>query len=301
MKRLLVFAFGFLLLVPAKAQQDPMFSQYLYNMLAINPAYAGSRGQLSSALFYRNQWTGFDGAPITVNGSVHAPIRNTNASWGVNLFNDRIGVQNQNLINLNYAYRIIGSKGSLSLGLSGGLYQFGYDYNKLGDGFYDPALQGSDSYTLFNAGFGAYYQSSRMALGISVPHMFNGQLINQGAYQAVNPANHIYLTGSYLIVVSDDYRFKPSAMVKMVRNAPVQMDLNATLIYKNMLHLGVSYRTINEVSLMAQVQANKHWWVGYAYDIPFGVVSDVSTGSHELFIGFEFSFDKSKILSPRYF
>lgn len=301
MKKLLLFAFGLLLLLPAKAQQDPMFSQYLYNMLAINPAYAGSRGQLSSALFYRNQWTGFDGAPVTVNGSVHAPFRRTNGSWGINMFNDRIGVQSQNSINMNYAYRIIGAKGTLSMGLSAGVYQFSYDYNKLGDAFIDPLLQGSESYNLFNAGFGAYYQSSRMAIGVSVPHVLNGQVVGQGAYRKVNPSNHVFLTGSYLFVLADDYRFKPSAMVKLVRNAPVQMDLNATIIYKNKLHLGVSYRTINEVSIMSQIQVNKNWWIGYAYDIPFGVVSDVSTGSHELFIGFEISFDKSKILSPRYF
>lgn len=301
MKRILLFVFGLLLLLPAKAQQDPMFSQYLYNMLAINPAYAGSRGQLSSALFYRNQWTGFDGAPITVNGSVHSPIRGTNGAWGVNMFNDRIGVQSQNSVNFNYAYRVAGAKGTLSLGLSGGMYQYSYDYNKLGDAFIDPLLSGSETYTLINAGFGAYYQSSRMAVGLAVPHIFNSQMIDQSAFRAVSPTNHVFLTGSYLFVLGNDYRFKPSAMVKMVRNAPVQMDVNATIIYKNMFHFGMSYRTINEMSVMAQIQVNKHWWIGYAYDVPFGVVADVSTGSHELFIGFEISFDKSKILSPRYF
>jgi len=148
MKRLFLFAFGLLLLLPAKAQQDPMFSQYLYNMLAINPAYAGSRGQLSSSLLYRTQCTGFDGAPVTVNGSVHSPFKGTNGSWGVNLVNDRIGVQTQHSLNLNYAYRIISAKSTLSFGLRGGLYQFSYDYNKLGDAFIDPILAGSETYSL---------------------------------------------------------------------------------------------------------------------------------------------------------
>jgi len=140
-----------------------------------------------------------------------------------------------------------------------------------------------------------------MAIGLSVPHIFNGQMIDQGAYRAVKPNNHVFLTGSYLFVLGNDYRFKRSAMVKMVRNAPVQMDLNATIIYNNMLHFGVSYRTFNGLSFMAQVPVNKLWCIGYAYDVPFGVVAVVSTGRHELFLGFEISFDKSKILSPRYF
>lgn len=302
MKKYLFICLSLLALTPTYAQQDPMFSQYLYNMLALNPAYAGSRDMLSSTLFYRNQWTGFEGAPVTVNASVHAPFKNTNGAWGVNVFNDRIGIQNQNLINFNYAYRITGSKGNLSLGLSGGMYQFSYDYSTMQlDQQNDPLFQGNETYRLFNAGFGAYYQTSKMALGFSVPHIFNREIISQSSFKAVNPNSHVFMTGSYLIPLSNDYRFKPSVMVKYVKNAPVQADFNATVIYKNTLYLGVSYRTFQELSVMAQYQLNKNWWFGYAYDVPFGVVGDVSRGSHELFLGFEISFDKSKMLSPRYF
>lgn len=301
MKKLLFLSIATLALIPAKAQQDPMFSQYLYNMLVINPAYAGSRDLLSSTLFYRNQWTGFEGAPVTLNASVHAPFRN-NGAWGISVFNDRIGIQSQNMINFNYAYRVSGSKGNLSLGLSGGVYQFSYNYNDLKlDQQNDPLFQGNETHRLFNAGFGAYYQSSKMALGFSVPHLFNRQLFDQTSFRAVNPNNHMFVTGSYILPISNDYRFKPSAMLKYVRNAPLQADLNATIIYKNTLYMGVSYRTYREVSIMVQYQLNKSWWFGYAYDIPFGAVADVSRGSHELFLGFDISFDKSKMLSPRYF
>ncbi|MHB1278348.1 MAG: PorP/SprF family type IX secretion system membrane protein [Bacteroidia bacterium] len=302
MKKLLIFSIAIACLTPAKAQQDPMFSQYLYNMLAINPAYAGSRDLLSSTLFYRNQWTGFEGAPVTLNASVHSPFRSTKGSWGINLLNDRIGIQSQNMINFNYAYRITGSKGNLSLGLSGGMYQFSYNYNNLQlDQQNDPLFQGSETHRLFNVGFGAYYQSSKMALGFSVPHLLTRQLFDQTAFRAVNPNNHIFITGSYIIPLSNDYRFKPSVMLKYVAHAPLQADLNATLIYKNTLYLGISYRTYQEFSIMAQYQLNKNWWFGYAYDIPFGAVAHVSGGSHELFLGFDISFDKSKMLSPRYF
>ncbi|HCS20951.1 MAG TPA: hypothetical protein DIW47_10405 [Bacteroidetes bacterium] len=302
MKKLFILFFSILYLMPAKAQQDPMFSQYLYNMLAFNPAYAGSRDLLSSTLFYRNQWAGFEGAPVTVNGSVHSPFRNSRGSWGINLMNDRIGIQSQNMINFNYAYRIPGSRGNYSLGLSGGMYQFSYNYNDLQNGQQnDPLFQGNETHRLFNAGFGAYYQSSKMALGFSVPHLFTSNVFDQTVYRAVDPKNHMFFTGSYIIPLSNDYRFKPSAMLKYILHAPLQADLNATIIYKNTLYLGISYRTYQELSIMAQYQLNKNWWFGYAYDIPFGAVADVSRGSHELFLGFDISFDKSKMLSPRYF
>ncbi|MBI1223428.1 MAG: type IX secretion system membrane protein PorP/SprF [Bacteroidetes bacterium] len=301
MKKLLWIIAGLFAASPSFAQQDPMYSQYLYNMLTVNPAYAGSHEQLSTVLFYRNQWTGFKGAPVTTNISVHSPFKNTNGAWGINAFNDRIGVQKQDYLNLNYAYRIISSKGTLSLGMSAGVYQFSNNYNELQMGQGDPLFSGNETYKLFNFGFGAYYKTSKMALGISVPHFLNRAMVNRMAYKAVNPADHLYLTGSYLIFLSDDYVFKPSAMIRYVNNAPMQMDLNATIIYKNSLYMGISYRTINEASLMVQYQLNKNWWFGYAYDVPFGVVKSISRGSHEIFLGFDISFDKTKMLSPRYF
>ncbi|MDX5321882.1 MAG: type IX secretion system membrane protein PorP/SprF [Bacteroidota bacterium] len=302
MKKLIVFSIGLLSLLPLKAQQDPMFSQYLYNMLALNPAYAGSRDQVSSVLFYRNQWTGFEGAPVTYNASVHSPFRRSNGAWGINASSDKIGIQKENFINLNYAYRIIGPKGRLALGLSGGMYQYGYDYNELqlkGQG--DPLFQGSESYQLYNFGFGAYYQTGKLALGLSVPHLVTSKVSDKEAFKAVNPVNHVFVTGSYLFFINDDYVFKPSMMLRYVNNAPVHADLNATLIYKQSFYFGLSYRTMNELSVMAQYQLNKHWWFGYAYDVPTGIVKNVSRGSHELFVGFEISLDKTKLLSPRYF
>lgn len=301
MKKVLFILLGLLSLSPLKAQQDPMFSQYLYNMLALNPAYAGSRNQLSTTLFYRNQWTGFDGAPVTTNISVHSPFKKSNGSWGINAYNERIGVQKQNFLNANYAYRIITGKGQFNLGLSAGVYQFGYNYNDLQASVGDPLFQGSESYRMFNAGFGVYYQTNKLALGLSVPHLVNRKILDQAAFKAVNPANHLFLTGSYLIPIGNKYMFKPSAMVRYVKNAPLQADFNATFIYNNTLYMGVSYRTVNEMSLMVQYQINRNWWFGYAYDVPFGVVKDVSRGSHEIFLGFDISFDKTKMLSPRYF
>lgn len=302
MKRLTVYFTFLLFALQATAQQDPMFSQYLYNMLTLNPAYAGSRDQLSATLFYRNQWTGFEGAPVTANMSVHSPLRGTNGAWGINVFNDRIGVQKQNFLNFNYAYRVMLQKGSLSMGLSGGFYQFSYDWNSLKlENSGDVAFRGNESKTVFNAGAGIYYQSSRFALGLGVPHIFNKEVLESAGYTVVNPVNHYFLTGSYLLPINEDYKFKPSAMLKLVKNAPAQFDLNATVIYRDALYLGVSYRSYQEASLMAQYQLNSNWWFGYAYDVPFGVVGNVSKGSHEVMIGFEYSFDKSKVLSPRYF
>jgi len=284
------------------AQQDPMFSQYLYNTLAINPAYAGSRGVFSSTLFYRNQWTGFEGAPVTANASAHAPLNGTSGSLGLNIYNDRIGVQSQSFINASYAYRMLTRKGNLSFGLSAGMYHFNYNWAALNlENSNDPVFDRNESLNQFNMGAGIYYQTSRLAIGLSAPHLLNHKLLETEGYEVTRPHNHFFLMGSYLIRLSDDYILKPSTMFKYVANAPIQADFNMTVIYKNRLYLGASYRTTNEFNVMAQFQISDRWWVGYAYDLAVGDLSYISNGSHELFVGFEFSLDKSKILSPRYF
>jgi type IX secretion system PorP/SprF family membrane protein len=284
------------------SQQDPMYSQYLYNMLAVNPAYAGSREAVSSTFFYRNQWTGFEGAPVTANLSAHAPFAGTKGAWGVNLMNDRIGVQSQTMLNLSYAYRIFLPSGNLSFGMSGGFYNFSYNWNELNlQDMGDAAFAGRDNVMLLNMGAGIYYQTGRMALSFSSPHLINQRMIQSRGYNVTRPFNHYFAAASYLLPVNDLIALKPSVMVKMVKNAPVQGDINMTLIYKKSLYLGASYRTMNELNLMAQYQLNKNWWFGYAYDIPFSKVGYVSRGSHEVFIGYEFTLQKNKLLSPRYF
>ena len=302
MKRLVIAFIGCMFLLNVNGQQDPMFSHYLVNLLPMNPAYAGSRDILSSTLFYRNQWSNFGGAPTNINASAHAPFASGNAAWGVNILNDRIGVSNMTMITGNYAYRIRLPKGKLSFGLSGGLYNYTYNWSKLTlKDENDPVFNNKESALIPNVGAGVFYQSSKFAIGLSAPQLLTKDIIGSEDFIVTDPRNHYFATASYLFKINDNLKFKPSTMAKFVRNAPLQFDINGMFMIKETINLGLSYRTFNEMAFLAQFQASRNFWVGYAYDFPFQKVGEISRGSHELYIGYEFSLDKNKVISPRYF
>lgn len=292
----------------AKAQQDPMYSQYMFNTLAINPAYAGSRNVLSVTGLVRSQWIGIDGAPRTQTVSFDTPLRGRNIGIGFQAFNDQVGITRTTGAFASYAYRIIGQNGVLSFGLQAGLSNFRAQYslvNLTSGGQGDPAFGQDVNAVLPNFGTGVYYNSERFYIGASVPHLLNNQL-NNGEVTVTNGLVsrqyiHAFITAGYVVGLGPDYKVKPSVMFRAVRGAPLQADVGANFWIRDALAIGAQYRTGSDISAMLEAQISPQVRIGYAFDRSITKLINYNSGSHEIMLRYEFGFEKDKILAPRYF
>lgn len=291
----------------AVAQQDAMYSQYMFNMMGVNPAYAGSRGVLSATAMYRKQWVGMDGAPETATFSFDMPTRNDKVGLGVQLFNDRIGVTTTNGFYGTYAYRIrFEEKGTLSIGLQGGVSNYKADLTKVDliDNN-DPAFSQNINVMLPSFGAGIYYSSDKLYAGFSIPNLVKSYLRKDQLYYSADVIAkkymHFFVIAGYVFTLSDALKLKPSTLVKVVRGAPVQVDVNANLWLKDIVSIGASYRTGDAVSGMLEIQATNQIRIGYAYDQTISRLVKYNQGTHEIMLRFEFGWEKGKVLSPRYF
>lgn len=285
-------------------QQSPLYSQYMFNGLVINPAYAGSQESLSMTAFYRRQWVGIDGAPTTQTLSAHTPLRKEKIALGAIVMNDNIGVTHQYGFDGIYAYRIkIKEDAKISLGLQAGAGRYVSNFNSLSiKDPNDPSFAADQSTSfILNFGAGAYYYSKKFYAGISVPKLLNQGWNNQSSVK-LNPLQRItFFTAGYLFELSPDLKLKPSTLVKAISGAPLQIDLNCNLILKDVLWLGVSYRSFSAISFITQIQLTNQMTLGYAYDASLGSARNFLTGSHELVLNYNFNFLGSKVVSPRYF
>ena len=284
------------------AQQDALYSQYMFNTLIINPAYAGSRDVLSATALHRRQWINVDGAPITTTFSVDAPFHNEKIGLGLTLINDKIGVSTNTGIFANYAYRIrLKEKGVLALGLSAGASQFRTNLADVqtssNNRTFDPAFAENQTKLLPNFGVGIYYTTDKFYLGLSLPHLLNNKLANARAKQF----RHLFFAMGTVVKLTNNLKVKPSLLYKYVNAAPMQLDLNCNFWFYDVLALGVSYRTDKTLIGMLEIQATPQFRVGYAYDMNFSKLSTLNTGSHEIMMRYEFAFNKKKVLTPRYF
>lgn len=294
------------------AQFDAMFTQYMFNETFINPAYAGSKEAMSATLLHRQQWVNFPGRPVTTSFSLHGPIQNNKMGLGLSVLNDRIGVLNRNLIYGSYAYRIKTSeKGTLALGLMGGIDNQVNKFSDLkvnDDGSVDPQLgQNSASILAPNFGTGLYYNTKTFYAGLSIPRMVDNQIkfSSGGASVKTTKVNFsrftYYLTVGNLFKLNDDLKLRANGMIKIVQNAPVQFDLGANLLIKQMFWTGLSYRSGSAASLILGVQANKQFLVSYSFDYGLNKIQKYSQGSHEIVLNYLFSFKGKKVVNPRYF
>lgn len=296
--------FTLLVTFSALAQQDPLYSQYLYNGLALNPAYAGSRGSISGVLFYRQQWVGVEGAPTSQNLSVHSPLDNDKYAVGLNISTDKVGLIRQTLVNGSYAYRIKLNNSMLSMGVQATFQQVQADFNSVGTNQgSDPSFLGNNLNTVLpNFGSGIYYYNKRFFAGFSCPNILNHNL-----YKANLDSNfsklvrHFYGTVGGVVNIDEDWKFKPSAMLKIAKATPVQADLNASVIYQDFIIGGVSLRNMDAVAASCQVFLGKRWWVGYAHDWSVNGLNTYNHGTHEIFLGFDYFLKKPVIQTPRYF
>ncbi|HTE34185.1 MAG TPA: type IX secretion system membrane protein PorP/SprF [Chryseolinea sp.] len=296
----LLLSVGFLALCATKVhgQQDPMYSQYMFNGLAVNPAYAGTRETLTMTALYRKQWVGISGAPTTITFSADAPIRNQKMALGIILVQDKIGISKNMLINVAYAYRIrFSNQGVLSMGLQGGINQYRANYGdvetSLTPGLADNAFGKSTSSMFPNFGFGAYYYTSKFFVGGGVPKMIKHNLsgtdtptIDFTSYP--NRQNrHLFVTTGYTFELNPDWSLKPSLLLKGVHGAPLQLDINANMWWKEKVAAGLSYRTSNAVVAMLQFQVKDEMQFGYAYDMTMSKFSGANAGSHEIMLRYE--------------
>ncbi|MBS1637383.1 MAG: type IX secretion system membrane protein PorP/SprF [Bacteroidetes bacterium] len=307
MKKYLIIIWIAITATQVQAQQDVMVSQYMFNGLFLNPAYAGSHKYVSSSLLHRTQWLGFSGAPKTMLFAVDglAPTAAKNMGLGLIVSNDRIGSTEQTDIYANYSYQLRLGKGKLSFGLKAGVSNYVFKSNNLlvWDSN-DELFAGKRSVWLPKFGAGAYYFCEKWYAGISIPtllaydagHNF-GFDVNQNTF--LN--RHYYLTGGYVFTLNDEFKLKPSALIKYLPAAPLQVDLNLNVLYKDMIWLGASYRTGDAVTAMVEYQTNTRFRVGYAYDFTTSKIRNYSSGTHEIMIGYDFGKDIVKIKTPRYF
>lgn len=291
----------------AMAQQEAMYSQYMFNMLAINPAYAGSRNVTSATALYRDQWVGMDGAPKTATFTIDAPIDNKNIGIGLQVFSDKIGITNTTGAFASYAYRIRFNKGTLSFGIQGGASQYLADFTGVAlntGGYGDNAFSQNINKVLLDFGTGIYYNSDRFFIGLSSPQLLNNKLSDlnvQGDNSFAGQQLHLFLTTGYVFPIGTDLNFKPSVLFKGVKGAPIEADMNATLWIKDVIAFGAQYRTESSAAGLVEVQVSPQLRIGYSYDVSTTKLVQYNNGSHEIMVRYEFGYQKGKILSPRYF
>lgn len=297
-----------------KAQYDAMFTQYMFNEMFINPAYAGSKEAMSATMLHRQQWVNFPGRPVTTSFSLHGPLMENKMGLGLSVLNEKIGALNRNLIYGSYAYRLkLDDKNTLAMGFMGGVDN---QVNKFAGlkvtddvtAKADPQFsQNTPSIMAPNFGFGLYYNTKTFYAGLSIPRMIDNQIkLNNGGGSVKTTKLDAskftyYLTAGYLFKLNEDLKLRTNGMIKAVQNAPVQFDLGGNLLIKEMLWTGLSYRSNSSMSLLLGVQANKQLLINYSYDYGLNKIQKYSQGSHEIVLNYLFSFKGRKIITPRYF
>ena len=291
------------LCVPGFGQQHTMYSQYMFNGLALNPAYAGSHGALSLTALAREQWSGLDGAPSTQTLAVHSPIKNKKISLGMLMMRDEIGVSKEHAVYGSYAYRIAMEKGTLSMGLQVGFTSYREDLNELRL-LHRPAadFQEVKSSFLPNFGAGIFYSSERFYAGFSVPRMLQNSIDKDNPVTVAKELRHYFLTGGYVFYLSKDLQLKPNFLLKAVEGAPLQLDLNANLLIHELVWVGLSHRIGADWSALLELQLTKRLRMGYAYDFASSTdLSQVQSGTHEFMVNYVFVKPEQRMKSPRFF
>lgn len=284
------------------AQQDAQYTQYMYNTINVNPAYAGSRGVTSIFGLHRTQWVGLDGAPTTNAFSINAPL-GSNLGGGLSFVNDKIGPTNENTISADISYTIRTSETyKLSFGVKGTANLFNLDVSKLNpEQAGDPSLQNLDNNFSPNVGAGVYFHSDKLYLGASIPNFFETKRYSDNDFVVNKERMNFYFIGGYVFDVTESLKFKPAFLTKVVEGAPLQVDVSGNFLINEKFVLGAAWRWSAAVSLMAGFQVSDGIYIGYGYDLETTRLRRYNSGSHEVFLRFELFKRENKIVSPRFF
>lgn len=285
------------------AQQDAQYTQYMFNGLALNPAYAGSREAISANLIYRSQWVNMDGSPKTFSASLHSPVGDNNG-LGLMIESDKIGVHNRFSAYGSYAYRIsVGEESRLALGVQAGVLSYRSDWTQVPSikDPTDPNFSGEESRLLPNFGLGIYYYTNNFYVGASIPHLLNSSLDVVDALSKYD--RHYFLTSGVVLDITENVKIKPSILIKSVPSvSPISADLNLSFYVKEAFSIGASYRIGDALAFLLEYQFKNGLRLGYAYDYNLSALNSYNSGSHEIMVGWDLTGPRpEKILSPRFF
>jgi type IX secretion system PorP/SprF family membrane protein len=285
------------------AQQDAQFTQYMYNTINVNPAYAGSRGAMSIFGLHRTQWVGLDGAPVTNALSLNTPLNESNLGIGLSFINDRIGPTVENTISADVSYTVQASENyKLSFGVKATGNFFNVDAGKLNS---DPTVVDKSlvNYSKFspNIGAGVYLHSDKSYIGISVPNFIETNRYNDNEVAIFKERINYYLIAGHVFDLNSDIKFKPALLTKVVEGAPLQVDVSANFMLYEKFVLGAAYRWDAAVSALAGFQVTDGLYIGYGYDMDTTNLNNYNSGSHEIFLRYELFNNINKIISPRFF
>jgi type IX secretion system PorP/SprF family membrane protein len=303
MKKILLSLVGILFLSIGNlhAQQLPHYTQYMYNMNILNPAYAGSKGTeiISFGSLYRMQWYDAPGAPTTMTANVHGAL-NENNGVGLSFIKDAYGAVKQNMITADYSHTLDLGNAKLALGLKAGvnLFNVNMDFYVIHPG--DPVFAQDIKDTQLNLGAGLFYYTDKYYLSVSVPNFLANKYNGGNGYKSTDEM-HLFVAGGYVFDISKDFKLKPHFLLFNNISQPIQADINLNTLYRNTFEFGVSYRLNDAVSAMFNVRLFQSLRLGYAYDVHISDISYYSPVSHEFFLNYDWSLSKKVMLSPRYF
>ena len=303
MKNLVKLLFTILLASQVNAQQDPQYTQYMYNMNIINPAYTGSTEGLSVGALYRSQWVGLDGGPETFTFNIHSPV-GKQVGLGLSVISDQIGPVKETNAYVDFSYTIpVGTVTKLAFGLKGGFtfHDIGLISLDLIDDF-DPNFQSNINEMTPNIGAGVYfYKPNKYYISASVPNILNGVHLDTQGRKIGSESEHFFAAAGYVFDLSENFKLKPHALLKYATNAPISYDINANLFMYNIVEVGLGYRLQDSFSGMINFQVSNNMRIGYAYDAIRSDLDIVTNSSHEIFINFDLNFTTKVSRSPRYF
>ena len=284
-----------------EAQQDPQYTQYMYNTMSVNSAYAGTRGHTTITGLHRSQWVGLDGAPRTQTLAIDTPI-NKRVGLGLSVVNDEVGPSDEFYGDLNFSYSIpVSDAYTLSFGLKGGLRLFNLDFTKgtqreVGDVTY----QNLDNKFLPTVGAGLYLFSKNKYLGISAPNFLKDEYYDREFDAVAAERMHLFVIGGWVFDLSDQTKFKPTFLVKHVQGSPLSVDLSANFLFNERFRVGLGYRWDDSISGLAGFQLSKNMLIAFAYDYTTTELQNFNSGTYEIAVRFEIFGDKI-LKSPRFF
>ena len=305
-KNLLVIFISIFSVFNTFAQQDPMFTHYMFNTMAINPAYAGSRDALTITGLHRSQWVAFDGAPTTQTLTAHSPIFSKKIGIGLSVLNDKIGINNTSSFYIDFSYKIkITERAKLAFGLKSGFNLRKVDIASLNvNEENDPVFsQDLEKDFMPNFGFGLYYFTDKYYIGASIPKLLENTFNTGTETKAAVEKKHYFLIGGAAFKLSEDFLLRPATFIKITEAAPIEVDLSALLYVKDKFWVGMMYRTGDAVGALVGINITDYLSVGYSFDASLlNTTFKYNAGSHEIMIRYDLLFgSKKKIRSPRYF
>jgi type IX secretion system PorP/SprF family membrane protein len=309
-KRYLALALLSLSAVKIQAQQDPHYTQYMYNMNVMNPAYAGSKESISGGLLYRQQWVGLEGAPKTATFSIHSPI-GKNVGLGLSAISDRIGPVDETNVYSDFSYTVnLGGQSKLAFGLkAGATFQRIGLLSDIGSGYtQDPndfAFDENSNNINLNIGSGLFFHTDKYYAAFSVPNMLDSKHLditrNGQEYQFGSETKHYFLTSGYVFDLSANTKFKPSFMLKSAFKAPTSLDCSANFLFFEKYEIGGTYRLDDSFGAMINFAISPSMRIGYAYDHVISEIKNTAPSSHEFMLLFDLNLSKKVSVSPRFF